>query len=191
MDAAGMPGCDVAELVRRIQAGDRSAEPDLIGRYSAAVLTIIRKSMRERVNREDIYQEVFRLAIEKIRAGEVREPERLSGFVLSLTRNLITRSYRRTGGDTHATPAEPSMPADQLERLLRQERASIARRILSELGSSRDREVLHRYYLDEEDKETICAELGLHELHLNQVLCRARGRYRDLYNRFVERTRER
>ena len=180
--------CSTAELVRRIQSGDRSAEADLIERYSGAVKVIIRKSVRDAWAREDVYQDVFKTAIEKIRSGDLREPEALSGFVCSLTRNLITQSYRQAGLDTQSATEEGSAPAGQLERLLRQEQESIARRILSELGSSRDREVLYRYYLEEEDKETICADLGFKELHLNQVLCRARARYRELYNGFLERT---
>ncbi len=179
--------CNIAELVRRIQSGDRSAEADLIERYSGAVKVIIRKSVRDAWAREDVYQDVFKTAIEKIRSGDLREPEALSGFVCSLTRNLITQTYRQAGLNTQAA-AEGFAPAGQLERLLRQEQESIARRILSELGSSRDREVLYRYYLEEEDKETICADLGFKELHLNQVLCRARARYRELYNGFLERT---
>jgi RNA polymerase sigma-70 factor (ECF subfamily) len=53
--------------------------------------------------------------------------------------------------------------------------------VLAELPSERDRQVLFRFYLAEEDKDQICKDLGLSSLHFNRVVFRARERYRDLY----------
>lgn len=186
MDAAEAPSRDAADLVRRILSGDRTAEAELVEQYGAPVAVIIRKSMRDAANREDVYQEVFQIAIQKIRGGDLRQPESLPGFIRSLTRNLITQSYRRANLQAMPASAEPASPPGQLQGLLAKERESIARRILGELASSRDREVLYRYYLQDQDKQQLCDDLGLKTLHLNQVLCRARDRYRELYNRFVE-----
>jgi hypothetical protein len=36
-----------------------------------------------------LYQETFRIALEKIRRGDVREPEKLSGFMGGIARNLV------------------------------------------------------------------------------------------------------
>jgi RNA polymerase sigma-70 factor (ECF subfamily) len=186
MDAAEAPSGASADLARRIQSGDRSAEAELVDRYGAAVAVIIRKNVRNAANREDIYQEVFQIAIQKIRGGDLRQLESLPGFIRSLTRNLITLSYRRANPRADAF-VDPSAPPSQLQRLLNRERESMARRILSGLASSRDREVLYRYYLQDQDKQQISNDLGLKMLHLNQVLFRARERYRELYNRFVEK----
>jgi DNA-directed RNA polymerase specialized sigma24 family protein len=41
--------------------------------------------------------------------------------------------------------------------------------------------VLYRFYLADDDKEEICAELGVSSLHFNQILCRARERYKKLF----------
>jgi hypothetical protein len=43
--------------------------------------------------------------------------------------------------------------------------------------------VLFRFYLAEDKKEQICADLGLSGLHFNRVLHRARERYLELYKR--------
>jgi len=67
-----------------------------------------------------------------------------------------------------------------LSVLLEKERSTIVRRILKELKSERDRQILFRFYISEEDKEIICADLGLSSQHFNRVLYRARERFREL-----------
>ena len=47
----------------------------------------------------------------------------------------------------------------------------------------RDRQVLVRYYLRDEDKATLCHDLGLSDEHFNRVLHRARERFRALLGR--------
>ncbi len=49
-----------------------------------------------------------------------------------------------------------------------------------------DREVLLRFHVAEEEKETICTDLGLTSLQFNVVLFRARQRFKEL----VERSRQ-
>jgi hypothetical protein len=48
--------------------------------------------------------------------------------------------------------------------------------MVAELSSPRDREIVKRFYLDEEDKQTICDDLRLSSLQFNQVIARARQR---------------
>jgi RNA polymerase sigma-70 factor (ECF subfamily) len=54
---------------------------------------------------------------------------------------------------------------------------------MAELPSARDRQLLYRFYLGEEDKERICVDLKLTSLQFNRVLHRARERFRELYQR--------
>ena len=49
------------------------------------------------------------------------------------------------------------------------------------MKSARDRAAIVRFYLDEERKEQICADLGLTELQFNLVLFRARNRLRQIF----------
>ena len=48
------------------------------------------------------------------------------------------------------------------------------------MPTQRDREVVKRFYLDEEDKDAICRDLGLSALHFDKVIFRARQRMRSL-----------
>ncbi|HEX4496308.1 MAG TPA: RNA polymerase sigma factor [Thermoanaerobaculia bacterium] len=179
----------MADLVRRIVAGNPSAEAELVQRFSRAVSFLLRRLAREETVVEDLYQETFRLVIEKVRAGELREAERLPGFVSAMARNLFLGSVRRGGrrqkwqGDAEAAEAAPDPAPGQLSRLLAQERATIVRRVLAELKNDRDREILSRYYIVDQDKEEICRDLDLSDLHFNRVLFRARQRYRELFEK--------
>jgi len=78
-----------------------------------------------------------------------------------------------------------------LENLLSVERAAIARRVLDELPAERDREILHRFYILEDEKDAICGDLGLTSLHFNRVLYRARERYRELYEESAKKKADR
>lgn len=175
---------DAARLARRIGEGDRRAEEQLVERFARPVRLLLARHTRRPADAEDLFQETFRLTIEKLRAGELRQPEKLPGFVAALARNLAIEVYRkadrrRTDADSEHVAAAGLRPA-QLGDVLERENASLVRRLLGELRNARDREILYRFYLAEEDKETIAADLELDSLQFNRVLHRARGRYREL-----------
>jgi len=174
-----------AELVRRIRSGDAAAESELVSRYGRGVTILIHRSSGNASAVDDLYQQTFQIALEKIRRGDLREPERLSGFICSLARNLVIDHFRRAAAHRFPGPIEGTGAADPapgpLESLLRAEKASIVRRVLAELPAERDREILFRFYIAEDEKDSICRDLGLTSLHFNRVLFRARERYRELY----------
>lgn len=171
-----------AELVAGILAGDRRAEDDLVLRYRRGIDVILRRTLQSS-DVDDLAQEVFLRAIAKVRAGEVHEPEKLSGFLCGLARNLAIGHLRKTqAAEAAETNVEFADPADgPLAQVLRQEGRQTVNRVLEELSSRRDREVLIRYYLAEDPKESICRDLAITSLHFNRVLFRARERFRQLY----------
>jgi len=179
-----MQAVEGAALVSRILTGDHTAEDELVRRYAPGVSVIVRQSIGNRPAVEDVSQDALALVIAKIRGGEVREPERLSGFIAALARNLAI-AYRRksargeTAGEIEASDAH----GGPLAEFLRQERAEAVRQVLREMNPARDRQLLHRFYIAEEPKESICAELGLSSLHFNRVLHRARQRFREIYDK--------
>jgi RNA polymerase sigma-70 factor (ECF subfamily) len=186
------PDWSPSELVARIRRGDRTAEAELVARYSRGVGIILRRMAARHNVVDDLYQEVFLRVTEKIRAGELREPERLSGFVSGLARNLAIDYFRRNPSAGSPAEAEadevPDRDPGPLERLLRGEDEACVRRTMAELSSERDREMLVRFYLGDEEKQRICDDLRLTSLQFNRVLHRARTRFRELYERTVART---
>jgi RNA polymerase sigma-70 factor (ECF subfamily) len=184
-----MEGADEgADIVSRIKNNSQQAEAELVERYDSSVMSIIRRGVGATPVADDLYQETFRIVIEKIRRGELREPKKLSGFVCSVARNLVTEYFRHAARqegqiDVEDAASLPHLAPDQLDELLKKERADFVRQVLRAMPNQRDRDVLFRYYLAEEEKEQICADLGLTVQDFNRVLHRARKRYRTLYKR--------
>lgn len=180
-----------AAIAQRIHAGDADAERELVERYSQGLLYHLRQMTRDPSLADDLHQETFRVVLLRLRSGALEQPEKLAGFILRTGRNLALGDYRRHArrGDFAPAelPAEPPDPAPgQLDRVLRREAAEAVQQLIAELGSERDREILLRFHVAEEEKETICADLGLTTLQFNVVLFRARQRFKEL----VERSRQ-
>jgi RNA polymerase sigma-70 factor, ECF subfamily len=179
-------------LVRRIVAGDQQAEVELVEHYSRGVMFIIRRELGGASVVDDLCQQTFRIALEKIRHGDLCEPEKLSGFMCGIARNLVIDHFRRRAREESLTEIEEVAPLahtapNQFDELLLKEKSALVRKVITELPSDRDRQILFRFYIAEEEKERICADLGLTGLHFNRVLFRARERYRELYEKRVTR----
>jgi RNA polymerase sigma-70 factor (ECF subfamily) len=182
-----------ADLVQRIQSGDRSAEAELVARFSHGLLLMLRQLARNPSLADDLHQETLALVLQKIRRGEVREPERLAGFIRGTARNLFIADRRKEArysplDDGEEAPARPEhrpadRPAPPLDQVLAEEEARKVRDLLSELRFDRDRQVLIRFYLSDQSKEEICEELEIEPERFNQVLFRARERLREIWER--------
>jgi RNA polymerase sigma-70 factor (ECF subfamily) len=171
--------------VARIEAGDDGAEALLVARYGRSVAVLLDRHTNGRPEAEDLFQDAFRIALEKLRRGELREPEKLPGFLAAIARSLAIEHYRKaarrkTEPDSDAVLAAEAGGQGQLAELLARENAALVRQVIGELGTSRDREILVRFYIAEEDKDRIAADYGLSGLQFNRVLHRARQRYREL-----------
>jgi RNA polymerase sigma-70 factor, ECF subfamily len=182
------------ELAGRIRDGDRAAEDDLIEKYRRAVTALVQRATRGRSEADDLFQDTFRIAIEKLRAGELREPERISGFICGIANHLVGEHFRRVSQRparpleaADAEAAGSSAVPDALHQILEQENARIVRQVLNELPLDRDRTVMSRFYISEEPKAAICADTGLSSLQFDQILFRARQRYRVLYEKAIQK----
>lgn len=185
-----------AALVARIEAGDLDAEGELVERFAPGLLYLLRRLVGDPAWAEDLRQEAFAVALPKLRAGELREPEKLAGFLRSIAKNLARAGRRKErrrshlgetpppvrDGDDPAPLPDPADPGpDPLRSALLGEEMRLAERLLGELPSPRDREVLLRFCVAEEDRTDICTALDLPRSRFNLILFRARKRFRKLY----------
>jgi len=179
---------NAADLVRRISDGDRKAESRLVELHSRGLSYLLLHLTGDRSLSDDLHQETFRIVLEKIRRGELREPEKLAGFIRSTARNLSIAEFRKAARrpeleDVSAIggPAEPADPApNPLSRILQEEDRRCVRQVLGELPSERDRELLYRFHIAEEPKAEICEALDLSSRQFNLALHRARRRFKQL-----------
>jgi RNA polymerase sigma-70 factor, ECF subfamily len=184
-----------AELVARIGRGARDAEEAMVRRYGAGLLYLLRRRTRDSDLALDLRQDTFRVAIEKLRSSPLDEPQHLAAYLRAVALNLWIAHQRKavrraTSVDSEAVEAaadpRESGPFDNVSR----EQVSAAVGVLlDELGTPRDREILTRVYLRDEDKDEVCAALGVDSTHFNRVLFRAKQRFRELLVRADRRNK--
>ena len=181
----------LTELVDRIVAGEPAAEEELVRLYKRGVAIVIDQIVRSQSITSDISQDTFEIVFRKIKRGEVRDPERLSGFVCGVARNTAiayVRKYRHRTEEVGNAEQIPDPAPNPLEEMLKKEKALVVRAVIDELKSKRDRDLLMRYYIGEEDKDKICADMGLTRLQFNTVNSRASARFKELYLRHMSKS---
>jgi RNA polymerase sigma-70 factor (ECF subfamily) len=169
-DAPAAPAVDVAGLLERSYPGLKS---------------LIQRRVRDPQIAADLLQDAIVTGLAKLRAGEVRDPHLLGGFVYRIALNHL-RNYNRKIRERQLDPSQrvdfaedesPPAPARSESSQL----ASLVQQVLVDLPSLRDRELLVRFYLREEAKESVCQAMGLSDRHFDRVVFRARQRLRKLF----------
>jgi RNA polymerase sigma-70 factor, ECF subfamily len=148
---------------------------------------LILRRVRDPEVAADILQDAAVTTLEKLRNGEIAHPQNVGGYLYRVAINHL-RNHRRKDRtavssaegleELHNTEEDP-----EWERVGRPQWAAAARRLLKEMAGARDRELLMRFYLNDEEKEKICRELRLSPEHFNRVIFRARNRFRQLLER--------
>ncbi|HUK01882.1 MAG TPA: sigma-70 family RNA polymerase sigma factor [Steroidobacteraceae bacterium] len=182
--AADSLGQGDASLVAAISEGSQ-LQDELYVRYRRPLLQIFIQRRVDRDVAEDLLQRTFLQAIKKIRTEGLSDPSRLGGYLYRTACNLATAYWRGEIARRHDTDADQlSELKDETlsleERVDHELLAKSVRSLMNRLSLPRDREVLVRFYLHEEPKESICRSLELTDLQFNQVLWRARQRFGEI-----------
>jgi RNA polymerase sigma-70 factor, ECF subfamily len=156
--------------------------------HKRSIVRLLRRHVESDEVAENLFHEACRVALERLLAKGIADADRLAGFLYGTARRLAyadrRRSLsRRTEADPEAVESFPDPAADPDSVREDDELAAIVRRLLAELPVERDRQLLMRLYLDERDKDEICAELGLTDEHFSRVLFRAKMRFRAVLER--------
>jgi RNA polymerase sigma-70 factor (ECF subfamily) len=148
---------------------------------------LILRRVRDPEVAADILQDATVTTLEKLRSGEIANPENVGGFLYRVALNHL-RNYRRkdrsnvSNSDELDELANPDGDAEW-NLIGRPQWTAAVQRVLRELPTARDRDLLMRFYLQDEDKDQICQALSLTEEHFNRVIFRARNRFRELLER--------
>jgi RNA polymerase sigma factor (sigma-70 family) len=174
------------QLCERIYASDAKAESLLVERLQPGLRLILNRATGgDWELAHDLCQEALIIVIKRLRSSSLREPSELAAFAAQTARNLAIAyrrkdSRRRTQADLDTVNLAADPARSQSEEVAVSKLGFIVQGLLDQLPSERDRSVLRRFYLHEEDKDTICHDLSLSDLAFNQVLFRARNRFREL-----------
>ena len=173
-----------APLVQRIRACDRAAMEELYGLFSKGIRFYLCRQLGPQ-DLDDRLHDVFLTITQAIQSGELREPERLMGYVRTVVRRQVAA---RIDANVNARRRQASLEdgivlrdhSPDPERLaIRGETIEVALRILNSI-TKRDREVLVRFYLDEQPAEQICRDMDLTETQFRLIKSRAKARFGEL-----------
>lgn len=183
-----------AELIERIVQGDRQAEKQLVDFYYQGLLFILYRQTEVMSLAEDLAQDSFVIVLRKLRNGDLRNANALASFIRQTGINTLI-AYRRQQSRRQTEPTEScdafvDSSSGLLQSVHKEDAARLVKSLLAQMSTSRDREVLTRYYLHDEDKHTICAHFGLTPAHFDRVLFRARQRLRNLVENNEESSSE-
>jgi RNA polymerase sigma-70 factor (ECF subfamily) len=132
---------DLALLVARVAAGDRNAESEIVEHFAPRVRAMAVVRTRDHELARDLAQETLLAVLQALRKGQVRDSDRIEGFVAGVARNVINNHKRRRlkhpesslDEDTPAIVVEDDREGPERRRLMA--------RALSTLSAA-DRQVL-------------------------------------------------
>jgi len=172
------------ELVERIRSGVSDGMEDLYQLFSKGIRFYLCRQLGPQ-ELDDKVHDTFVVVVQAIRRGELREPERLMGFVRTIVRRQVAAHIdrvvhsRREQVELDATVRVVDPHENPEQSAIFRQRTDLIQRVLTEL-SGRDREILTRFYLHEESQEEICAEMVLTETQFRLLKSRAKARFGEL-----------
>jgi RNA polymerase sigma-70 factor (ECF subfamily) len=160
---------------------DPDAENYLVAHFSRPVQSKLRARLRSPELIQDACQETFLRVIRYFGSGKTLDnPSSLPGFVHSVCHNValeFLRSHTRHNQIPENAPdVEDSSPGPD-RQFAAGERSELVDRVLDEM-TEKDRQLLRRVFLDEEDKDLVCREFQIDRNYLRVLLHRARNRFR-------------
>jgi len=180
-------------LVESVQRGERAGMEELYRVFSRGVRFYLCRQLGPQ-DLDDKVHDTFVIVVEAIQKGELREPERLMGFVRTVVRRQVAGQIDRSVqsrkeqaeletttsmSDHHDTPEEAAIVRQHEE---------VAEAVLRGI-SGRDREILTRFYLLEQSQEEICEEMNLSETQFRLLKSRAKARFGELGRKKLARRR--
>jgi RNA polymerase sigma-70 factor, ECF subfamily len=172
------------ELVERIRSGKTDGMEELYQLFSRGIRFYLCRQLGPQ-ELDDKVHDTFVVVVQAIRRGELREPQRLMGFVRTIVRRQVAAHIdrvvhdRREQAEFDSTVRVVDPRGNPEEAAIFRQRIGLIRQVLGEL-SERDREILTRFYIDEQSQDQICSEMGLTETQFRLLKSRAKARFGEL-----------
>lgn len=171
-------------LVEQIKNGQDTGMEHLYKLFSRGIRYYLCRQLGPQ-ELEDKVHDTFLIVVNAVKRGDLREPERLMGFVRTVVRRQVAAYIeqavhtRREQADleTGVSVADRRENPEQ-EAMLRQ-KAELMKSALAGL-SQRDRDILVRFYLREQPQEQICKEMELTETQFRLLKSRAKAKFGEI-----------
>lgn len=165
-----------------LQRGDRDTQNHFVGYFGKLLRIILRSRKLPMHVINDLQQETFLRVLVAVRIGDVRQPERLGAYVISVCKNILSEHYRLLAREQTMDldmADGPDEAADLEARIIADENSRRVRATISRL-SERDRAVLQAM-MQGRDKDEVCHELNVTRDYLRVLTHRAAENFRDHY----------
>lgn len=186
-DKAARPGYSSIEwgtLVAQIKAGEDAGMEQLYKLFSRGIRYYLCRQLGPQ-ELEDKVHDTFLIVVNAIRRGDLREPERLMGFVRTVVRRQVAAYIeqavhnRKEQTDLESGVAVADRKDNPEQEAMIQQKAELMKSVLSCL-SERDRDILVRFYLLEQTQEQICREMSLTETQFRLLKSRAKAKFGEI-----------
>ena len=190
-DAGSEARLDWAGLVNRIRDGDAAGMEELYRLFSRGIRFYLCRQLGAQ-EIEDKVHDTFLIVVQAIRRGELREPERLMGFVRTIVRRQVAAHIdnavqtRKEQAGLQSGYSVSDVRNNPEEDAIAHQHRDIMTRVLRSIPR-RDREILTRFYLLGESQERICAEMDLSETQFRLLKSRAKARFGELGKRKLQK----
>jgi RNA polymerase sigma-70 factor (ECF subfamily) len=171
-------------LVQQIKAGEDEGMEQLYRLFSRGIRFYLCRQLGPQ-ELEDKVHDTFLIVVNAVKRGDLREPDRLMGFVRTIVRRQVA-AYIEQAVQTRREQAELESGASVIDRTQNPEQEAIfkqkAELMKSALGalSKRDRDILIRFYLQEQPQEQICREMSLTETQFRLLKSRAKAKFGEI-----------
>lgn len=170
-----------AALVERIRSGNGNGLEELYKHFGKGVRFYLCRQLGHE-DLDDRVHDIFLIVVDAILRGELREPERLMGYIRTVVRRQTaviigsTMQIRKEEVELEHEEGVPDERCNPEESIMREQQVLLLKEMLEGI-SDRDREILTRFYLDEEPVEEICARMGLSNTQFRLLKSRAKARF--------------
>lgn len=168
-------------LVERIRAGQTEALEELYNIFSKGVRFYLCRQLGAQ-ELDDKVHDTFLIVVQTIQKGELRDPDRLMGFVRTIVRRQVAAHIhevvhlRREKLDLDSGVTLPDRRRNPEEKAIGHETEDLMVRVLRSMAP-RDREILTRFYIREQSQDQICEEMGLTNTQFRLLKSRAKARF--------------
>lgn len=176
VEPSGASDAELARLVLAARGDARSAEAELCARFAPRVRLYGLRHLRSEDAAADLVQQVLIITIQKLRRGEVREPEQIASFVLGVARR-VARDFGRAAHRTELADPEVVPAVAAAIRDPEPLAADHLARCVGELGE-RERTVVLMTFYQEQSAAEIATALDVKEGNVRVMRHRALARLR-------------
>jgi RNA polymerase sigma-70 factor (ECF subfamily) len=183
---------DWTGIVARIQNHENPAMEELYHIFGKGIRYYLCRQLGPQ-ELDDKVHDTFLIVVQAIQRGDVREPERLMGFIRTVVRRQVAAYIdqmvhsRREELDLEMGTRIADRRRNPEQHMMVRQNAAIMKNVLLQLPE-RDREILIRFYLREEPQEQICQEMDLTETQFRLFKSRAKARFGEIGKKKLQKS---